>query len=151
MNIIVPGFHIRKWIQRSCHLLTVREPSIVGARTPIWFFWIQVHCSCPKQQWQRWIRDFISMIANTYRALTENEGPFHVLCSYFLTESPELCEMSTVITILSSQTRKPNHRSLNNVFTPLATTDTVDQTQGLLPESILHIYTIWHFLCVWHC
>ena len=87
------------------------------------------------------------MIANTHGALTEN-GLYHVLCSYFLIESPQLCEMSTVITILSSQTRKPSHGSLNNVFTPLATSDTVAQTQGLLPESSLHIYTIWHFLCV---
>lgn len=147
MNIIIPGFQTRKWIQRSCHLLTVREPLIVGARTQTWVFRIQVHCSFPKQRRQRWIQDFIIMIANSHGALTENRL-YLVLCSYFLIESPQLCEMSTVITILSSQMRKPSHGSLNNVFTPLATSDTVAQTQGLLPESSLHIYTIWHFLCV---
>lgn len=150
MNIIVPGFETRKWIQRSCHLPTVREPLIVGARTQTWVFRIQVHCSSPKQQRQRWIQDFIIMIANTHRALAEN-GLYHVLCSYFLIDSPQVSEMSTVITILNSQTRKPSHESLNNVFTPLATSDTVAQTQGLLPESILRIYTIWDFLCVQYC
>lgn len=147
MNIIVPGFETRKWIQRSCHLPIVREPLIVGARTQTWVFRIQVHCSCPKQQRQRWIQDFIIMIANIHGALAEN-GPYHVLCSYFLSDSPQVSEMSTVITILNLQMRKPSYESLNNVFTPLATSDTVAQTQGLLPESILRIYTIWDFLCV---
>lgn len=55
---------------------------------------------------------------------TEGEGLLHVLCTYYIMKIPQLCEMSTIITILDSQKRKASHRDLkNNVLrlTPQAT------------------------------
>lgn len=57
-------------------------------------------------------------------------GPYHVLCSYFLSDSPQVGEMSTVITILNLQMRKPSYeRKTNNVFA-LATSDCCGSNPG---------------------